>query len=126
MKIMVIDDEKDVQILFQQRFRKEIKSGKIRFHFAFSAEEGLDYMKRNGTTDLVLILSDINMPGKNGLDLLREIKEMHPELPVFMITAYGDENNFRLAQEYGCDDYLTKPLDFSELKERIFSQHNNN
>lgn len=122
MKIMVVDDEKDVQILFQQRFRKEIKSGKIRFQFAFSAEEGLEYMRKNGTTDLVLILSDINMPGMNGLDLLKKIKEMHQELPVFMITAYGDENNYRLAQEYGCDDYLTKPLDFSTLKEKIFER----
>jgi CheY-like chemotaxis protein len=126
MKIMVVDDEKDVQILFQQRFRKEIKSGKIRFQFAFSAEEGLEYMRKNGTTDLVLILSDINMPGMNGLDLLKKIKEMHAELPVFMITAYGDENNYRLAKEYGCDDYITKPLDFSTLKEKIFSQDKNN
>lgn len=126
MKIMVVDDEKDVQILFQQRFRKEIKSGKIRFQFAFSAEEGLEYMRKNGTTDLVLILSDINMPGMNGLELLKRIKEMHQELPVFMITAYGDENNYRLAHEFGCDDYITKPLDFNNLKEKIFNQDPNN
>lgn len=122
MKIMVVDDEQDVQILFQQRFRKEIRSGRVAFHFAFSGEESLAYLQDHGTADLVLILSDINMPGMNGLELLKEIKGLDPEMKVVMITAYGDEENYRKAQEYGCDDYLTKPLDFDDLKRRILDQ----
>ena len=120
MKVMVVDDEMDVQILFQQKFRKEIKSGQITFQFAFSGEEGLGYCKNDDLSELVLILSDINMPGMNGLELLKKIKELNPEIPVYMITAYGDENNYRQAQEYGCDDYFTKPLDFDTLKKKIF------
>jgi CheY-like chemotaxis protein len=125
MKVMVVDDEMDVKILFQQKFRKEIKSGQINFHFAFSGEEGLGYCKENDLSDLFLILSDINMPGMNGLELLKNVKELNPNIPVYMITAYGDENNFRQAQEYGCDDYITKPLDFNTLKEKIFNQDPN-
>jgi CheY-like chemotaxis protein len=121
MKVMVVDDEMDVKFLFQQKFRKEIKSGQINFQFAFSGEEGLGYCKTNDLSDLVLILSDINMPGMNGLELLKNIKELNPNIPVYMITAYGDENNYRIAQEYGCDDYFTKPLDFETLKQKIFN-----
>jgi len=121
MKIIVVDDERDVQFLFQQKFRKEIRSGKIKFHFAFSGEEGLQYLKINGITDIYLILSDINMPGMNGLDLLKKIKEKYPGLVVYMITAYGDENNYREAIARGCDDYMTKPLNFNDLKEKILN-----
>jgi CheY-like chemotaxis protein len=120
MKIMVVDDEKDVQLLFEQRFRKEIKTGKVAFLFAFSGEEARDYLKSNGAEDVNQILSDINMPGMNGLELLKWIKDNYPELKVAMITAYGDKNNYKQAMEYGCDDYLTKPLDFSQLKEKVF------
>ena len=119
MKIMVVDDEKDVQVLFQQKFRKELRAGKMEFHFAFSGQDGLDYLTSNGTTDLVLILSDINMPGMNGLELLAKIKQLNPELPVYMITAYSDESNYSQAMEFGCDDYFTKPLDFDSLKQKI-------
>ena len=97
MKIIVIDDEKDVQILFRQKFRKEIRSGTLQFHFALSGEEGLQYLQLNGTTDIYLILSDINMPGMNGLELLQEIKQQYPGLTVYMITAYGDDYNYREA-----------------------------
>ena len=121
MKIIVVDDERDVQFLFQQKFRKEIRSGRVQFHFAFSGEEGLQYLKINGITDIYLILSDINMPGMNGLDLLKKIKEKYPELVVYMITAYGDENNYREAIARGCDDYMTKPLNFDDLKDKILS-----
>jgi len=120
MKILVVDDENDVQMLFQQRFRKEIKTGEVEFAFAFSGEEALDFMK-NHEHEAVLILSDINMPGMSGLELLKQIKEKY-ELPppiVMMITAYGDDENYNMAMELGADDFLTKPLDFTTLKEKL-------
>ena len=121
MKIMVVDDERDVQFLFQQKFRKEIRSGKVKFHFAFSGQEGLDYLQDNGHEDIFLVLSDINMPGMSGLELLKRVKKEFPDLTVYMITAYGDEYNFREAQANGCDDYLTKPLNFDVLKARLLN-----
>lgn len=121
MKVLVVDDEEDVQFLFKQQFRKEQKSGKIEFSFAISGENALDYLENQGTADVVLILSDINMPAMNGLELLKILKEKFPALKVFMITAYDDENNYRTAMEYGADDYITKPIDFSKLKSRILS-----
>lgn len=123
MKIMVVDDEEDVQLLFRQKFRKEIKTGKINFKFALSAQEALNYLNAQDDDGncLVLILSDINMPGMNGLELLKIIKTISPQLKVFMITAYGDEDNYRLAMEYGADDYLHKPVEFETLKEKILS-----
>jgi CheY-like chemotaxis protein len=119
MKIMVVDDEQDMKLLFEQRFRKEIKSGQIAFLFAFSGEEARDYLKSNGAEDVNQILSDINMPGMNGLELLKWIKNNYPELKVAMITAYGDQNNYDQAIEYGCDDYMTKPINFDRLKEKV-------
>ena len=121
MKIMVVDDEQDMQVLFNQRFRKEIKKSAVIFHFAVSAESALEYLKNNDIKDLYLILSDINMPGMNGIEFLREVKENYPNLPFYMITAYSDEDNKSKAQKYGCDDYLTKPLNFDNLKTKIFS-----
>jgi CheY-like chemotaxis protein len=120
MKILVVDDEKDVQILFEQRFRKEMKSGEMNFVFAFSGEEALSYL--NGTNhEAVLILSDINMPGMSGLELLRQIKDKYRQPPpmVMMITAYGDADNYNTAMKLGADDFLTKPLDFTSLKEKL-------
>ena len=120
MKILIVDDEHDVQILFEQRFRKEIKSGEIDFIFAFSAEEALVYLNNN-EHEAVLILSDINMPGMSGLDLLKHIKQKYHKPPpvVMMITAYGDAENFNIAKELGADDFLTKPLDFNLLKDKL-------
>ena len=120
MKILVVDDEKDVQILFEQRFRKEIKTGEMLLHFAFSGEEALEYMKAN-EHEAVLILSDINMPGMSGLQLLEEIKhKFHTPPPVvMMITAYGDAENYNQAMQLGADDFLTKPVDFILLKEKL-------
>jgi len=120
MKILVVDDEKDVQALFEQRFRKEIRNGEMEFVFAYSGEEALQYLHRN-EHEAVLILSDINMPGMSGLDLLRQIKKEHHEPPpvVMMITAYGDAENFNTAMSLGADDFLTKPLDFSILKDKL-------
>ncbi len=115
---MVVDDEHDIKVLFKQKFRKEIRHQKIDFSFAFSAEEALSSLKEENN-HLILILADINMPGMNGLELLRIIKEEYPGLKVFMITAYGDEQNYQTALEYGADDYLTKPIEFGKLKEKI-------
>ena len=120
MKILVVDDEKDVQVLFEQRFRKEIKSGEMQLAFAFSGEEALMYMNEH-EHEAVLILSDINMPGMSGLELLRHIKGKFEKPPpvVMMITAYGDDENYNQAMKYGADDFLTKPVDFISLKEKL-------
>ena len=124
MKILVVDDEKDVQFLFEQRFRKEMKNGEMEFVFAFSGEEALNYLEQSNQ-EAVLILSDINMPGMSGLELLRNIKEKHKAPPpmVMMITAYGDAENYNTAMSLGADDFLTKPVDFSVLKEKLKSIH---
>jgi len=120
MKILVVDDERDIQTLFEQRFRKEIKSNLVEFVFAFSGEEALTYLNKLHQ-EAVLILSDINMPGMSGLDLLEQIKTKYltPPPVVMMITAYGDEENHKTAMELGADDFLTKPVDFKMLKEKL-------
>jgi CheY-like chemotaxis protein len=124
MKILVVDDEKDVQVLFEQRFRKEIRNGEMEFVFAYSGEEALKYLAQHDH-EAVLILSDINMPGMTGLELLRHIKDRHHEPPpvVMMITAYGDAENYNTAMRLGADDFLTKPLEFSLLKEKLKAIH---
>ncbi|MEO7983085.1 MAG: response regulator [Bacteroidota bacterium] len=124
MKILVVDDEKDVQILFEQRFRKEIREKQVQFVFAFSGEEALVYLNQN-QHEAVLILSDINMPGMSGLELLEHIKHKYHQPPpvVMMITAYGDAENFNTAKRLGADDFLTKPVDFAALKEKLKTIH---
>jgi two-component system, chemotaxis family, chemotaxis protein CheY len=123
MKILVVDDEKDVQVLFEQRFRKEIKNGEMELVFAFSGEEALEFMNLH-EHEAVLILSDINMPGMSGLELLQHIKEKYEKPPpiVMMITAYGDDENYNHAMKLGADDFLTKPVDFNALKEKLKSK----
>ncbi|HEU4575895.1 MAG TPA: response regulator [Chitinophagaceae bacterium] len=120
MKILVVDDEKDMQLLFEQRFRKEIRNGITEFAFANSGEEALGYLQRHNH-EAVLILSDINMPGMSGLELLQEIKTRYENPPpiVMMITAYGDPDNYNQAMRLGADDFLTKPIDFNQLKEKL-------
>ncbi len=120
MKILVVDDEKDIKTLFEQRFRKEIKDKLVEFEFAFSGEDALSCVE-NYEHEAILILSDINMPGMSGLELLDRIKKkFHAPPPiVMMITAYGDEENHKRAMELGADDFLTKPVDFNMLKEKI-------
>jgi len=120
MKILVVDDEKDMQTLFEQRFRKEIREQEMKFVFAFSGEEALEYMAMH-LHEAVLILSDINMPGMSGLELLQHIKEKYEKPPpiVMMITAYGDDENYNHAMKLGADDFLSKPLDFTALKEKL-------
>ncbi|MEI7828815.1 MAG: response regulator [Prolixibacteraceae bacterium] len=120
MKILVVDDERDIQTLFEQRFRKEIREKLSEFVFAFSGEEALAYLQGDDH-EVVIILSDINMPGMSGLELLKHIKEKYEKPPpvVMMITAYGDGENYRMAMQLGADDFLTKPLDFNTLKEKL-------
>ncbi len=120
MKVLVVDDEKDIQALFEQRFRKDIRDGVKQFVFAFSGEEALAYLTQHDH-EAVLILSDINMPGMSGLELLKHIKkDFAPPPPVvMMITAYGDAENYNEAMRHGADDFLTKPLDFNLLKEKL-------
>lgn len=120
MKILVVDDERDMQALFEQRFRKEIRNNQVEFAFAFSGEEALKYLDSHGQ-EAVLILSDINMPGMSGLELLSRIKKKRYDPPpvVMMITAYGDTENFNTAKELGADEFLTKPVDFTLLKQKL-------
>lgn len=120
MKILVVDDEADIQLLFKQKFRKEIKAGLVKFYFVLSAEEALAFLKSPEASSLVLILSDINMPGMNGLQLLKIIKTEYPHLKVFMNTAYGNDEKKEIAMLYGADGYINKPLNFIDLKEKIF------
>ncbi len=121
IRIMVVDDEMDVEPLFRQRFRKELREGHIDFHFAFSGEDALEYLNTARAADLVLILSDINMPGINGIELLRVLKEKYSHLKVFMITAYDDKEKYDKIMQYGAEEYFTKPIDFEKLKTEIFS-----
>jgi len=120
MKILVVDDEVDVQPLFTQRFRKEIKNGEIVFTFALSGEEAMSYLEKNHS-EVILILSDINMPGMSGLELLKNIRSTYEKPPpvVMMITAYGDDENYKQSMDLGANDFLTKPLDFTNLKEKL-------
>jgi CheY-like chemotaxis protein len=121
MHILVVDDEADVQPLFTQRFRREIRSGAITFSFALSGEEALTLLHREAS-DVVLILSDINMPGMTGFELLRVIRDEHPapSLPhVMMLTAYGNAETQEQALALGADDLLSKPVDFTALRERL-------
>jgi CheY-like chemotaxis protein len=121
MKIIVVDDEQDIQLLFEQQFRREIKNNQIQLHFAFSAEEALQYLQKGLNNCITLILTDINMPGMSGLEMLKIIKTISPDLKVFMITAYNDESNYIIAKEYGADDYITKPIAFNTLKTKILN-----
>lgn len=120
MKILVVDDEQDVRLLFEQQFRKEIRHGDYTFTFAYSGEEALQFLIDHAS-EVVLILSDINMPGMTGIELLRRIRQKHEEPPpiIMMITAYGDEENKSQALNFGANDFLTKPIDFGNLKERL-------
>ncbi|MCB0648072.1 MAG: response regulator [Saprospiraceae bacterium] len=120
MNILVVDDERDVKDLFEQRFRKEIKVGEFDFSFAFNAREAQDLLEDIDVNSM-LVLSDINMPGMSGLELLKWIKEKYEVPPpvVMMITAYGDQKNYQEAMRLGADDFLTKPLDFQLLKNKL-------
>ena len=119
VSILVVDDEPDVAELFRQRFRHEARQGRYVMHFAGSAEEALDKLAEGIRPQLIVILSDINMPGMDGLGLLREVKARHADLPVIMVTAYGDDERRRRASEYGAAEFVTKPVDFDFLKRQL-------
>jgi two-component system, response regulator, stage 0 sporulation protein F len=123
VSILIVDDEPDVAELFRQRFRREARQGIYVLHFALSAAEALERLAGNIEPHLIVILSDINMPGMDGLALLREIKTRRPDLPVMMVTAYGDAERRRRAAEYGAAEFVTKPVDFDFLKERLRQLH---
>ena len=119
MSILVVDDEADVAELFRQQFRREVRQGTYVMHFAQSGEAALEMLGEGIRPQLIVILSDINMPGMDGLSLLREIKTQRPDLPVMMVTAYGDEDRRRQAEEAGALQFLSKPVDFDLLKEEL-------
>ena len=119
LRILVVDDEPDVITLFRQRFRREIRDGEYQVDFAHSAQEALERLKVKAPPPDMLILSDINMPGKSGLELLAEVKQQWPSLTVFIITAYGDRETERRAFELGAAAFLPKPIDFSDLRRRL-------
>jgi CheY-like chemotaxis protein len=123
VSILIIDDEPDVADLFRQRFRREARQGAYVLHFALSAAEALERLAGDIEPELIVILSDINMPGMDGLALLREIRARRSDLPVIMVTAYGDEERRRRAAALGAADFLTKPVDFDFLKERLRQLH---
>ena len=119
VSILVVDDEPDVAELFRQRFRRETRDGTYVMHFAGSAPAALDTLASEVLPPLIVILSDINMPEMDGIALLREIRRLKPDLPVMMVTAYGDDEHRRRAAEAGAAEFITKPVDFALLKERL-------
>jgi two-component system, response regulator, stage 0 sporulation protein F len=119
VSILVVDDEPDVALLFRQRFRREARDGTYVMHFANSGEGALQLLGGGIEPQLIVIVSDINMPGMDGLQLLGEIKQQFPQLPVMMVTAYGDDERRRRASELGAAEFLTKPVDFDLLKEQL-------
>ena len=119
LSILVVDDEPDVAELFRQRFRRETRQGTYVIHYAASGTEALDRLQGEIAPTLLAVLSDINMPGMDGLQLLAEIRRRFPDLPVMMVTAYGDDERRRRAAEYGAAEFITKPVDFDQLKEQL-------
>jgi CheY-like chemotaxis protein len=116
--ILIVDDEPDIADLFRQRFRREMRQGRYVLHFAASGEEALRRLAEIHP-ELIVILSDINMPGMDGLELLREIRQLRPVLPVLMVSAYGDDERRRRADELGANAFLAKPVDFDQLKQQL-------
>ena len=117
--VLVVDDEPDVEALFRQQFRRDLRAQRFMMDFANSAADALSRIAASIDRSLILILSDINMPGMTGLEMLPKVKEMRPEVPVIMITAYGDADTRRKALENGATGLLTKPIDFTLLREEI-------
>ena len=117
--ILVVDDETDVEDLFRQQFRRDLRAERFQMDFAFSAADALARIAKSSAAHLILILSDINMPGMTGLDMLPKVKEMRPDVPVIMITAYGDDKTKQQAIEKGAVGLLTKPIDFDLLRQEI-------
>jgi DNA-binding NtrC family response regulator len=120
-RVLVVDDEPDVEPLFRQQFRREVREGLYRLDFALSAETALRMLNSQAGEEIILLVSDIKMPGMSGLDLLPIVKERRPALPVFMISAYGDADTVNAARELGADEFLTKPVDFAKLRRDIMT-----
>jgi len=120
--ILVVDDEPDVELLFRQQFRHDLRAGRFAMEFAQSAALALQRISKAGDQSLILILSDINMPGMSGLELLPKVKALRPDVPVIMITAYGDADTKRKALESGAEALLSKPIDFGTLRSEIESR----
>ncbi|MFI5171759.1 MAG: response regulator [Chitinophagales bacterium] len=120
MKLLIVDDERDIEQLYKLSFRKEIKEGNLQLLFAFSGQEAIEVMSTLQPMDIVLLLSDINMPGMTGFDLLEITKKEYPYLKIFMVSAYGDMENLSKATRLGADDFVTKPVDFNLLRDKIF------
>ena len=121
VRVLIVDDEADVEVLFRQQFRREVRQGLYNLDFALSASIALEKLDGAVGEDIILLVSDINMPGMSGLDLLPEVKQRRPGLPVFMISAYGDATTIATAMERGANEFLTKPVDFPKLKQEIHS-----
>jgi CheY-like chemotaxis protein len=117
--VLVVDDEPDVAELFRQQFRRDLRAGRFRMEFAMSARDALARITELLESQLILILSDINMPGMTGLEMLPEAKKLRPDVPIIMITAYGDAETRRRAIERGAEGLLTKPIDFALLRDEI-------
>ena len=117
--ILVVDDKSDVEVLFRQQFRRDLRAGRFTMEFAQSAQRALQCISDAGDASLILILSDINMPGMSGLELLPKAKALRPDVPIIMITAYGDVETKRQALEKGAEALLTKPIDFGMLRSMI-------
>jgi len=117
--ILVVDDEPDVELLFRQQFRRDLRAGRFTMEFAQSAPAALETISGAANASLILILSDINMPGMSGLELLPKAKAVRPDVPIIMITAYGDAETKRKALEGGAEALLTKPIDFGALRAEI-------
>lgn len=119
MEILIVDDERDVEMLFRQRFRKEVKNENLELLFAFSGAEAMEILQRKDPPDVTYVFSDINMPGMTGLELLEKIKDRFPHINVSMISAYGDRENYDKAIHSGAKEFFTKPIDFNSLKMEI-------
>lgn len=119
MKILIVDDERDVELLFRQKFRRELRSGDLVMVFAFSGDEALECLRKEDPPKIVYMFSDINMPGMTGIELLKRVKEGFPSMDVSMISAYGDKENYEKAKDSGAKEFFTKPIDFDSLREEI-------
>jgi len=120
--VLVVDDEEDVEVLFRQQFRRDLRAQRFAMDFAGSAAQSLTPITDTGEQTLILVLSDINMPGMNGLDMIPEVRARRPDVPVIMITAYGDAETRRTALDRGAKGFLTKPVDFGQLRQVIESR----
>ena len=119
MKVLIVDDERDVETLFRQKFRKEVRNHNLDLTFAFSGQEALDILQKEDPPKVVYVFSDINMPGMTGLELLDKIKAQFPGITVSMISAYGDSENYNKAIQSGAKEFFTKPIDFESLRSEI-------